>query len=75
MSCLTLFSARYPVSMMLEFSTCTTRCPSRTRYAPIPMALHVTSDMVTTSLYACEVSLVIVPDTRVGSPCSVRGIQ
>lgn len=38
----TLFSAPAPVRMMFEFSTCTTRCPKRTRYAPIPMVRHET---------------------------------
>lgn len=38
----TLFSAPAPVRMMWEFSTWITLCPSRTRYAPMPIARHVT---------------------------------
>lgn len=38
----TLLRAVTPVRMMWEFSTWMTRWPSLTRYAPIPMARHVT---------------------------------
>lgn len=44
----TLLSAWDPVNIIYEFSTCITRCPSRTKYAPMPTARHVTSDIVTT---------------------------
>lgn len=38
----TLLRAVTPVRMMWEFSTWMTRWPSLTRYAPIPIARHVT---------------------------------
>lgn len=45
----TLFSAPAPVRMMWEFSTWITLCPRRTRYAPMPIARHVTCTPQTTS--------------------------
>lgn len=38
----TLLRAPAPVRMMWEFSTWITLCPKRTRYAPMPIARHVT---------------------------------